>query len=285
MTDTTTTAAAPGTLAPIQPGENAFRETQDANKPAAPVEPQGNQVLDQILAAIREGNSKDAGDLIDSAAKPKVEPVAPTPVDPVSTDGAYKPTGNAVLDVAVETFIAMTGATESDINRALQYAVEAGGDARLIDKAFLKERFGDNAERAQKLAEAVLQQNQTQAAGILQAVYDTAGGEDNFKTAAELFRTNAKPGMVKVVKQMLDSGDADTVKEAASLIVEFGKQSGALVKPGQRQVATSGFNAAAGISAEEFTQARQKLDQYSRTYHQDYARLMDLRRIGKQLGK
>lgn len=274
----------PAALAPVQSGEGAFKETaqQVQVNPAAVPDSGGNQVLDQILAAIREGKGADAKTIADTADKPAA--VAPE-IKPVSAgDGTVKPSGNKVLDVAVQSFIKITGATEADLDRALQYAVEAG-DARLIDKAFLQERFGEHAEQAQALAEAVMEQNQTSAKALLDTVYTAAGGEANFKQAAELFKTNAKPGMVNVVKQMLDSGDPDTVKEAAMLIVEYGSTSGGMVKQGERLVATSGFNAAAGISAEEFTQARQQLNSTSRTYHQDYARLMDLRRIGKQLGK
>lgn len=280
MTDVTN----PGALAPVQPGDGAFKETaqQVQVNPAAVPDSGGNQVLDQILAAIRDG--KDAKAIADTADKPAKADILPEKVVAPDTEGKYKPSGNKVLDVAVQTFIKMTGATEGDIERALQYATEAG-DVRLIDVAFLKERFGDNAEQAQALAEAVMEQNQSSAKALLDTVYTAAGGEANFKSAAELFKANAKPGMVNVVKQMLDSGDPDTVKEAAMLIVEYGSKSGGLVKQGDKLIATSGFNAAAGISAEEFTLARQKLNSTSRTYHQDYARLMDLRRIGKQLNK
>lgn len=283
----------PGALPEVQGGQGAFGD----NNPGAKVVPDlpqdkldlGNgSALDQILAAIREGRSEDAGKVIDAAAQER----AAAKDEPKAEEAQGKPetalvagTGNKALDIAVSTFVSVTGTSEEDITKAMEAAYEAG-DAKYIDKEFLKTRYGDKADQAIALAEAVFEADIKAQQDLLDSVYTVAGGKEQFDACSALFKEHAKPAMRAVVKNMLDSGDPEAVREAASLIAEFGKQSGALVeKEGSRQFAAAGVVPGQGLTAQEFHDARHKLSPLSKSYHDDMARLMDLRRLGKQTGK
>lgn len=281
----------PGALPPVGAGDNAF----GSDNPSAKVVPelpqdklditQGSK-LDQILELVRQGKGAEAGKVVDAAAEERAagkEP--PEPEEGKPGEPALHPTGNKALDIAVSAFVSATGTSEEDISKAMEAAYEAG-DAKYIDKEFLKSRFGDKADQAIALAEAVFEADAQAQKDLLDSVYSTAGGKEQFDACSALFKEHAKPAMRAVVKNMLDSGDPEAVREAASLIAEFGKQSGAMVeKDGSRQIAAAGVVPGQGLSAQEFQAARQQLNPMSRSYRDDLAKLIDMRRLGKQLNK
>lgn len=282
----------PGALPEVQGGQGAFGDNNPSAKvvpdlPQDKLDPQGSK-LDQILELVRQGRAKEAGDVVDVAAQERAA-VKAKPEEALVEDKPDTPelrsTGNKALDIAVSTFVAVTGTSEEDISKAMEAAYEAG-DAKYIDKGFLKSRYGDKADQAIALAEAVFEADTQAQKALLDSVYSTAGGKEQFDACSALFKEHAKPAMRAVVKNMLDSGDPEAVREAASLIAEFGKQSGALVeKTGSRQLAAAGVVPGQGLTAQEFHDARHALNPLSRTYHDDLAHLMDLRRLGKQTGK
>lgn len=283
----------PGALPPVQGGENAFGDTNTSAKVVPPLpqdkldDPQGSK-LDQILELVRQGRAKEAGAVVDAAAQERAaatDKVGPEDGAADESTAVVHSTGNKALDIAVSTFVSVTGTSEEDITKAMEAAYEAG-DVKYIDKEFLKSRYGDKADQAIALAEAVFEADTQAQQALLDSVYTAAGGKEQFEACSALFKEHAKPAMRAVVKNMLDSGDPEAVREAASLIAEFGKQSGALVeKEGSRQLAAAGVVPGQGLTAQEFHDARHALNPLSKTYHDDMARLMDLRRLGKQTGK
>lgn len=282
----------PGALPEVQGGQGAFGDNNPGAKvvpdlPQDKIDPQGSK-LDQILELVRQGRAKEAGDVVDTAAqerdtaKAKVEE---TQAEDKSDAPELRSTGNKALDIAVSTFVSVTGTSEEDISKAMEIAYEVG-DVKYINKDFLRSRYGDKADQAIALAEAVFEADIQAQKTLLDSVYSAAGGKEQFDACSALFKEHAKPAMRAVVKNMLDSGDPEAVREAASLIAEFGKQSGALVeKEGSRQLAAAGVVPGQGLTAQEFHDARHALNPLSKTYHDDLARLMDLRRLGKQTGR
>lgn len=283
-------------LPPVQSGENAFGNKSPSVQvvPQAPSETLGDHgsKLDQILAALQKGDGKGAADVVDSVRTEKEPPEKPEetkkPVEDKADDAEkvqVQPTGNKALDIAVQTFVDLTGTTEADVSRAMETAYKTG-DINDIDKAFLKERYGDKADRAIALVEAVFEADVAARDNLLKEVYSTAGGEEQFKRCVDLFKQGAKPALQAVVKSMLDSGDTEAVKQAASLIAEYGEKSGAFVqKEGDRLNSQSGVVAGQGLSREEFNEARRKLNPMSRSYRDDFNKLIELRQLGKASGK
>lgn len=239
--------------------------------------------LADILAAIRGTRVPDAPAVKEEETAPPAPADKPATGDPLVD--ADIDTGSKALDIAVRSFITSTGASQADIERATAKAIEYG-DPNLIDRAFLRERFGDRADEATAIAEAVLEQADTQRAAVVQSVYAVAGGKEGWDKALSVYKENAPKGLQKAIQLMFDSGDNSAVTEAATLVVEFANNSGLVVKgAGSRQVAGSGTQESQGLSAGEFKAAMSKLNQSSRSYREDYARLIELRSIGKQLGK
>ncbi len=284
----------PGALPQVESG--AFGEQNPSNKTVPPLPQEGGgdlhgSKLDQILELVRQGKGAEAGKVMDEAAqeraaKPEAKPEG-AQVPPESQDGApeVRPTGNKALDIAVSAFVSATGTTEEDISKAMEAAYEAG-DVKYIDREYLKTRFGDKAEQAIALAEAVFEADIKAQQDLLDSVYTAAGGKEQFDACVAVFRDHAKPAMVAVVRKMLDSGDPAAVRDAASLISEFGKQSGAFVeREGSRQIAAAGVVPEQGLSADEFRTARQQLNPMARSYRADMDKLIELRRLGKTLGK
>lgn len=270
MTDTTTAQTV-----------NEFGSKVDQGAVDTGLNAQGKETtLDDILAAIR---GKD----IQKPADPVADAVAagtPDPKDPVADVPGEFNTGNKALDVAVSTFVRSTGCTDADMQRACQNAI-AYGDPALIDKEFIKERFKERAADAIAIAEAVIEQAGIEKQRQIDAVYALAGDEDKWKQALSVYKQHAPAGLQKALAMMFDSGDAASIKEAAQMVVDFAKGSGVIPMAPGRFTAGSGPADSAGLSAAEFQAAMSKLNQSSRTYNADYNKLIEMRRIGKQLNK
>lgn len=266
---------------------NEFGQPQNAVVPGTPeLNQQGKETtLDDILAKL---NQQQAA--IPPAGKPAalpgaVPPGTPPPAPTVPTD---KPadinTGNKALDVAVSSFLKSTGGSDADVQRAVAHAIEYG-DAKLIDRTFLTERFGVRADEALAIAEAVVEQTGVERERMVQSVYEVAGGEAKWKESLAVYKQHAPAGLQKALQFMFDSGDAASVKEASQLVVDYALGSGVLGKAGSLITPGSGSADASGLSKADFQAALGQLNQSSRNYHADYTRLLELRRIGKAIGK
>lgn len=242
--------------------------------------------LADILAAIQQKHPSAAPSsttAVPSSASDQTPAVEPE--DPLKAVGTSEiNTGNKALDVAVSSFIRSTGASDADLERATKNALEYG-DPALIDEAFLRERFKDRWEEAKQIAEAVVEQTGVERQRLVESVYATAGDKAQWDSALAVYKQHAQPGLQKAVQLMFDSNDATSIKQAAELVVEFAKNSGVIPSVGGRVVAGAGSVDAGGLSAAEFQAAMSKLNQSSRTYHQDYNKLIELRRLGRNLGK
>lgn len=262
---------------------NEFGTVVVAGLPAATLNEQGAEpTLADILAAIQKKHpvTDPAVPAVAPAQLPADEvkdPLAPAVTDEINT-------GNKALDVAVSSFIRSTGCTDADLQRAVKNAIEYN-DPSLIDDAFLAERFKDRAPEARQIAEAVLEQSGIERQRLVESVYASAGDKAQWEASLAVYKQHAAPGLQKAIQMMFDSGDAASIKEAAGLVVSFAKGSGVIPAAGGRVVAGAGTADATGLSAKDFQTAIGKLNQSSRTYNQDYSKLIEMRRIGKQLGK
>lgn len=263
---------------------NEFGSTQVAGMPAADLNQQGAEpTLADILSAIQKRHpTPEASPAVPetpnvSLPAGEADPLKPAPSEDIDT-------GNKALDVAVSSFIRSTGAADADLQRAMKNALEYG-DPSLIDDAFLAERFKDRAGEARQIAEAVLEQAGIERTRLVEAVYAQAGDKGKWDASLAVYKQHAAPGLQKAIQMMFNSGDASSVKEAAALVVDFAAKSGVLSTTNGRVTGGSGVAEAAGISAAELQAAANKLNPSSRTYRADYNKLIELRRLGRSLGK
>ena len=287
-TNTQMPGTAPASQPPVQnPAQGQYLNAtgQQPQQQQQAQSPNQQATLEEILAAVRgQGNSQP---MVQNQQR---QPQMPDPVqqpqqvpqqEPVTVD---MHTGNEALDIAVESFVSAAGASNADIERAVFKAIEYG-DEGLIDEMFIRERFGDKAEQALKLAKAVVHQTNAQTTQTVNTIYNMAGTKEQWDAAVDVFKRSATPGLQNAVKAMLDSGKIDSTKEAAELILNFTQQSGAVPRVNSRIQPSASNVLSQGISAAELTAAINKLNPNSRTYNDDYRKLVDLRRLGKQLGK
>ena len=171
-----------------------------------------------------------------------------------------------------------------DMDRALGLAIERG-DTGLIDKAYLREKGGANAEQLITIAEGIVQAVEAQSASITKEIHSLTGGEPGWQTAVAAFNKAASPELRSVVKLMLDSEKKSQIMAGSKLVVEFAKQSGFV--PTVNSLVQNGGAAASSaqaLSKEAFQTALRTLDPNSRQYQSQRSDLFARRQQGKQLG-
>lgn len=219
-------------------------------------------------------------------------PVIEQKPDVLPEASSIESTGNAVLDVAVGTFVSMTGCTDADIKRALGKAAEYA-DEGLIDTAFLKERFGKHGDQAIALAKAVLQQELATAASskaaAQAAVVEVAGSAENWNSAVTVFNAHADAETKQMVKVLLDNG---LIKQGAAQLMQFVQASGRVPVVSGLKLQGNPVNTNAGLSAAEFSSELQKLKTEAAgrsletgPFSVRYNELMQRRAAGRAAGK
>jgi hypothetical protein len=221
---------------------------------------------------------------------PVDKPRAPVKDDePVAVDTPeFEQTGNSQLDIAINSFAKLTGATQKDIDRATKAAVSYG-DPGLVDEVFLKERFGANADVAIKLAKEAVADSVKQSNEAIATVHAAAGGQAQWDSAVSVFNTKATPALKSAVKLMMNNGD---VKGGTELLLNYVKDSGLLpnVNP---LLNTGGTNlgVSTGLNAGDFKKEMADLTKRAgnRSLEQgpfaaEYNQLLARRQAGKKLG-
>lgn len=217
-----------------------------------------------------------------------VQAPAPAEVEQSAFTEQDLQTGDAGLDVNIRLFTQMTGATPADIQRALGNAVKYG-DPALIDTTFLNEKFKDKAPMALELAKAYMQGVSARVSSEVATVHRLAGGEQNWAAARDAFNSVAPEHVKSAARALADSGRAT---DAAKLVLDYARQAGVVVVPGQQlQGGGSGLVGQALTAAEfsaEFRKLREEFKGRSLESGPAKARYDDLlrrREQGRALGR
>ena len=197
-------------------------------------------------------------------------------------------TGNATLDVAIHAFAQTTGASTDDLQRAVSNALQYG-DESLIDVAFITEKFGKHAPQALALAKAAVADINQQHAQAKQAVYATAGGEQNWNQAVSVFNTSAPEHVKVAVQTLVNSG---RIQEGAQLLLDVVKGSGLL--PQVNPTLTGGAATAPAGGALDAASFRKEMEALKKeagnrslesgVFGQRYQVLIQRRAAGRQIG-
>ncbi|QQK88416.1 capsid and scaffold protein [Providencia phage PSTRCR_114] len=177
----------------------------------------------------------------------------PEPAAPTSTPaqaGELESTGNAVLDSGLKTLQGITGCTQADMERAVAAAIKTG-DASLIDEAFIKEKFGEHAEFAKSLAEAYIQDMQSQEQRLVQSVHNAAGGKEQWDYMNQVFQGSAPEYLKNIVQAAVQAGK---LEDAAQVVIQYAQSAG--VTPQNKGVVHgSGGTGLGALSQSEFREA------------------------------
>lgn len=225
-----------------------------------------------------------------SAAPVVPVPAVASPVpsaEPVPAEGIMD-TGNAALDAAINVFTTVTKATESDMVRAVGKALEYGRED-LIDVAFIKEKFGVNADQAIQLAKAAITEKAANLVRQETEVHTLAGGKANWDAAVSVYHTNAPEYMKAAIQGLMDTGK---VKEGTQMLLEFAKAQG--LTPGAPMLDNPAVvpGAAGALDGAGFRTELNKLyaeaggrSLESGVYGDRYKSLIARREAGRQLGR
>lgn len=225
---------------------------------------------------------------MDGVPTAPVQPTAPVEPEPAVKGDVEVDTGNSALDVAVRTFAAVTGATQEDFDRAIANAMEYDNPS-LIDKAFIKERFGKHSEQALALAEAAVAENTRRIQSIHSEVHTLAGSKQNWDSAVSVFNSSATDTIKQAVKALMDQGN---IKGGAELLLQTVQGSGLLpnVNPSLNGGSAAG-GVAGALSSAQFQQELSALrkEAGNRSFEtgplaQKYSQLIARRQAGKQVG-
>lgn len=222
-------------------------------------------------------------------------PVAPTPapaVEPVVTPTVAPVTFNSgtAFDAAINAIAGVVGVTDADLQRALGTALERG-DATLIDKAFIAEKFGTQASTFTTLAESVVtdvkQKADQQAATINAAIVEVAGDTATWEKHRDAFNTTAPEHIKIAARAMMDSG---MVKEGIQFVMQ--NTQGSVIANAGNLIGGVPANHSAGLSADEFRTKMSELTKEagnrsleSGPFKDRYDALIQQRQLGKNAGR
>lgn len=224
------------------------------------------------------------------AAQPAATPAEKAPEAKVLTSPASAidvVLSNGTSDPMLQsmTSIFMASAKGLDMQRALGNALTYG-DSRLLDVAYIREVGKENADHLLTLAKGIVDRVESATTEVLDYAYKTAGGEAQWDAAAAAFNSKAPAHIKSVIKQMLDSGNADSIKAAMTSVIEYAKAGGLVPNPGSLvQSGAAAPASAQALSKADFQALHMKLDKNSRTYHAERDALLQRRALGKSLGR
>lgn len=216
-------------------------------------------------------------------AAPAVEPQAPqAPAAPAEYSSVTELAGEFARDSQLAPAVSYLDAVFKDngldINRALGQAAQEG-DARFIDRAYLKEKLGDKADTIIRVAEDSITYVAAYNAESLNQVYATAGSEDGFRQAVDVFNKTADKTERAMLADLLNSGVRDKMLYAAKKIAEYGVKAGVVIK--HQALPLGNPSAAQGLSRAEYIKAISEKNVTPERYDE----LRQLRELGRQQGR
>lgn len=164
-----------------------------------------------------------------------------------------------------------------DLERAFDTAIDYG-NTDLIDKEYLREKLGDDAEAVIKQATALFEYSASQTDAAMNAVYEAVGGEEVLKQAVPYFNEAADAEERAEVKYLLDSGNKELMARAAKRIVEYANKGGMTYNRGKQPVGSP--STAKGLSKAEYIEAISERNISQEKYEQ----LREQRKLGTQQG-
>lgn len=244
------------------------QQTPQQAEPQQPQQPQQNQNPD--LLALLQGFLQ----------QPQQEQQAPQQQEvfdesEISEMSENDPLANSMLSVLG------AAAPGLDIDRLLSKALTQN-DVGLIDVAYLQEKYPQNAQQLLTIARGLVEHAKTQGERRQNAIFQTAGGKEQWAAAAAAFKQSA-PAALKQIAQVLFEQGNDTA--GAQLVLGFAQQAGAVVQPGQFLQGGGAAPAGQALSKAEFQAALQKLNPNAEGFEQKRAELFQRRQLGKQLGR
>ena len=264
---------------------NAGNPAKIPGQPAAAPQPVAKQPFTGLAPAAEPAQPASEGTSEpDAAALALGDLAAPTSESAQETS---LETGNAIIDAGIAMLQKTAGLNQQDVDRALGNALKFN-NPELIDKAFLQERFKDNAALAESLCSAFFKEAQNASTQLVQDIYKAAGGEQAWVGLRDSFKAAAPEYQKAAARALFDAGK---VQEGVSLITDYCRGQGLAVTQGSQVKGQAGL-AGAALSASEFSAEFAKLRQTagnrslaSGPFAAQYNSLLQRRQAGKAIGR
>jgi hypothetical protein len=250
-----------------------------------PPQPDNSGNPDAVTAAIAALTAALGGIKQEGVKAPDIAATIPNPAKGDAIDSIDLQELEDPILRSMATAISMGAPADFSLNRAIGNAIDRG-DVGLIDRAYLIDKFGRDAQTRITIAEGIVNSVVEQSAKVAQQVYASAGGEANWAAATTAFNTAAPAAFKQVVAQMLNSGVREQITAASQMVVEFSKSQG-FVPTNNSTIQTGGVNVATGqaLNKAEYQAELKKLSPYDKNFEQQRHELFARRQLGKSLGK
>lgn len=172
-----------------------------------------------------------------------------------------------------------------DLERVFALAIETG-DPALINKSYLRQAGGDNAEYLTSLAERIVTEASTQNERLIETIYNEAGGQENWDAAAAVFNKEAPKHIKLAAQRFIDSKNYKEIEHGLRIVLDYAKKSGGTVQQGTRHNPSAGAATPKALSKEQYKEALQKLgtNPSAPGWQESWNELEKQRRAGMQLG-
>ncbi|QDH83878.1 hypothetical protein Axy09_034 [Achromobacter phage vB_AxyP_19-32_Axy09] len=231
--------------------------------PAAPQVPEGFQ-LPPTPQGFVPATQVQPGAIPPVPAQPAqpAQPAAPA-VAPTYANFDTTTIEDPGLRAAADLFKSVGAAKGLDIDRAIGRAIDSGNVAD-IDLVYLAQTGGQDAQNLIQMAQSLVTQAGAYQERTVSNLHAAAGGKANFDAAVAVFNQSAPPATKHAVKALLDSGNPTNIQNAGQMLIDFARQSGALVQPGQgfqNPAAAQPSQQVVGTTPGQFKEALAELNQ------------------------
>lgn len=247
------------------PPAPAYVAPAAAPAPEAAAQPGGDPALQQLLQALQGLQPAAAAP---TQNQPAAQPL-PTPPQGSGTDGALR------------GILAGSGV---DVERAIAAALEYG-DVNLIDRRYITEAGGANAQYLMQIAEGIVSSRADDDNRMAESIYAAAGGKANWNSALHEFTSKAPSHIQTIVQSLYDSRNPKSIEAANQTVLTYGQGAGVTLNPAQTIQGGAGAGAAQALDKVQFQAELQKLNKNAQGYEQARAELFSRRSIGKSLGR
>lgn len=258
-----------------------------AEQPMEAQQTQQDDSLEQAKQAAQEALEKAASEL--KTSEQEEEPQEEETEEPLSPSDIPEEfvTGDDYIDAGLRLLAKSASVTPSDIRTALGEFFESG-DPDDINGTYIKEKFGENADFAMKLAKEYVSRIETATTRMVETVHQMAGGAGAWEVAIASFTTEAPQYLQDAAKVLADKGDPIS---AAQVVLDYISRSGRASNKG-KLVKGGSANLNSPLSKSEFNEAYAALKKRypnqslsSGQAGKEMQRLMERRALAKKVNR
>lgn len=168
-----------------------------------------------------------------------------------------------------------------DLNRAFSKAIELG-DSQAIDVNYLRDVLGDQADPLIATIGQMADAYGDVTDHTYQEVFDSVGGEEQWRGIAAFFNENATPAEKELARRLTTSKNPKEIKEGAEFVKAFAQRLGGVPKVPSKVGGVPAYGGGRGLSHEEYIEQYQALSASPKWNSDPHGRDEMLRELDQQ---